>query len=76
MAQLRCRLEMLRSTSAEIRLPFYHGLLAEVCALNGNMGEALANLSSGFPFQNKDGEIRSSADLHRIHGDLLRESGE
>jgi predicted ATPase len=75
LAQLRRGLEMLRSTGAEIRLPFYHGLLAEVCAMNGNMGEALANLSSGFAFQNKNGEMWSAADLHRIHGDLLRESG-
>ena len=75
LAQLRRGLEMLRSTGAEIRLPFYHGLLAEVCALNGNIGEALANLSSGFAFQNKNSEMWSSADLHRLHGDLLRNSG-
>ena len=33
LAQLRGGVEMLRSTGAEIRLPFYYGLLAEVCAL-------------------------------------------
>src|SRR5579885_1138450 len=69
--QLRAGLEMLRSTGAEIRLPFYYGLLAEICALNGNMGEALANLSSAFAFQNKNGEMWCSADLHTIQGDLL-----
>jgi tetratricopeptide (TPR) repeat protein len=75
LAQLRRGLEMFRSTGAEIRLPFYYGLLAEVCALNGNVGEALANISSGFAFQNKNGEMWSAADLHRIQGDLLRRSG-
>ncbi len=72
--QLRAGLEMLRSTGAEIRLPFYHGLLAEVFALNGNMGEALANLSTAFAFQNKNGEIWCSAELHTTHGDLLYQS--
>lgn len=72
--QLRAGLEMLRSTGAEIRLPFYHGLLAEVFALNGNIGEALANLSTAFAFQNKNGGIWCSADLHATHGDLLLHS--
>ena len=71
LAQLRSGLELLRSTGAEIRLPFYHALLAEACALNHNMGEAMANLSSGFAFQSKNGEMWSAADLHRTHGDLL-----
>lgn len=72
--QLRAGLEMLRSTGAEIRLPFYHGLLAEVFALNGNIGEALANLSTAFAFQNKNGGIWCSADLHATQGDLLLHS--
>jgi DNA-binding SARP family transcriptional activator len=75
LARLRNGLEMLRSTGAEIRLPFYYGLLSEVCALNGSMGEALANLSNAFAFQNKNSELWPSADLHRIHGDLLLKSG-
>jgi hypothetical protein len=66
---------MLRSTGAELRLPFYHGLLAEVCALNDSIGQALANLSNAVAFQNKNGENWSSADLHCLHGDLLLKSG-
>jgi DNA-binding SARP family transcriptional activator len=73
--QLRGGLAMLKSTGAELRLPFYHGLLAEVCALNGATGEALANLSTAFAFQSKNGEMWSAADLHRLHGDLLRKNG-
>ncbi|MBZ5593339.1 MAG: AAA family ATPase [Acidobacteriia bacterium] len=75
LAQLRRGLDLLKTTGAELRLPFYQGLLAEACALNGNMGEALANLSTGFAFQNKNGEMWSAADLHRTHGDLLEKSG-
>jgi DNA-binding SARP family transcriptional activator/predicted ATPase len=75
LAQLRRGLELLKGTGGELRLPFYYGLLAETCALNGNVGEALANISTGFAFQNKNGEIWSASDLHRTQGDLLRESG-
>ena len=73
--QLRRGLTMLMSTGAELRLPFYYGLLAQVCALNGNSDEALANLSTAFAFQSKNGEMWSAADLHRLHGDLLRKRG-
>lgn len=54
---------------------FYHGLLAEVCALAGQAGEALADISSGLAFQSKNGELWAASDLHRIHGDLLVEGG-
>ena len=46
--RLRRGLDGLRATGAELRLPFYHGLLAEACARAGLYGEALANVSSGF----------------------------
>jgi DNA-binding SARP family transcriptional activator len=75
LTQLRQGLELLKSTGAEIRVPFYHGLLAEAFARNGNMGEGLANISSGFAFQSKNGETWSAAELHRTHGDLSRVSG-
>ena len=70
-ARLRQWLETFKASGAEIRLPFYHGLLAEACGRAGQMGEALANISNGFAFQSKNGEVWSAADLHRIHGDLL-----
>jgi predicted negative regulator of RcsB-dependent stress response len=60
----------LKVIRAELRLPFYYGLLAEVCGLAGQVGEALANIASGFAFQNKNGEIWAAAELHRIHGDV------
>ena len=74
-ARLRHGLEAFKASGAEIRLPFYHGLLAEACALAGQLGEALANISNGFAFQSKNGEVWAAAELHRIHGDLLLQNG-
>jgi len=73
--RLRQGLEALRATGAEIRLPFYHGLLAETCALAGRMGEAMAHISAGFAFQSRNGELWASADLHRVQGDLMAANG-
>ena len=72
---LRRGLDALRLTGAELRLPFYFGLLAEVCALSGRMEEALANVASGFAFQTKNGERWSEPELHRIHGEVLLRTG-
>jgi DNA-binding SARP family transcriptional activator/predicted ATPase len=74
--QLRKGLDALKATGAELRLPFYYGLLAEVCGLAGHAGEALANLASGFAFQNKNGELWSAPELYRIHGDVLLRGGD
>ncbi len=75
LAQLRQGLESFKASGAELRLPFYYGLLAEACAQAGQPGEALANISSGFAFQAKNNEVWAAAELHRIHGDLLLLNG-
>jgi predicted ATPase/DNA-binding SARP family transcriptional activator len=75
LAQMRQGLDRFRATEAELRLPFYLGLQAQVCSLLGNIGEAMASLSSGFAFQSKNGENWPASDLHRVHGDLLRGAG-
>jgi len=72
--QLRRGLDTLRSTGAELRLPFYYGLLAEINGLAGKSGEALANIASGFAFLSKNAETWIAPEVHRIHGDLLRNS--
>jgi DNA-binding SARP family transcriptional activator/predicted ATPase len=74
--QLRQGIDKFKATGAELRLPFYYGLLAEVHALAGQFGEALANIASGFAFLSKNRETWSGAELHRIHGDLLRHNGD
>jgi len=76
LSQLRQGLDALRATGAEIRLPFYYGLLAEVYDLTGQVGEALASVANGFAFLNKNGEKWAAPDLHRIHGDVLLHSGD
>ena len=76
LTQLRRGLDALKATGAELRLPFYYGLLAEVCGMAGQVGEALANIASGFAFQNKNGELWSAPELYRIHGDVLLRSGD
>lgn len=73
--QLRHGLDALKAMGAELRLPFYYGLLAEVYGRAGQVGEALANIASGFAFQSKNAETWSSPELHRIHGDVLLQSG-
>jgi DNA-binding SARP family transcriptional activator/predicted ATPase len=75
LARLRRGMEALRATGAEIRLAFYYGLLAETCALAGYMEEAMANISTAFAFQSKNGEIWASSYLHCVQGELLLASG-
>jgi serine/threonine protein kinase len=75
LAQIREGFDALKATGAELRLPFYHGLIAEACARGGKTGEAWANVSSGLAFQSKSGEIWAASYLHRIQGDLSVEAG-
>lgn len=75
LAKLRHGLDALQATGVELRLPFYYGLLAEACGLAGDVGEALANLATGFAFQSKNSELWYAPELHRIQGDVLLHSG-
>jgi DNA-binding SARP family transcriptional activator/predicted ATPase len=76
LVRLRRGLEALKALRAELRLPFYHALLAEICGLAGKTGEALANIATGFAFLNKNNETWPAPELHRIHGDLLLRTGD
>ena len=73
--QLREGLDGMRRLGAEIRLPYYFTLLAETFGRAGQVGEALASLSTGFAFASKNGEEWSVAELHRVQGDLLAAEG-
>ncbi len=75
LAQLKNAIEALRATGADLRLPLYNGLLAQISGRMGQTGQALANIATGFAFQNKNGETWIAAELHRIQGDLLRDGG-
>ena len=69
LAQLREGLEGMRRLGAELRLPYYFTLLAETFGRAGQVGEALASLSTGFAFASKNGEEWAVAELHRVQGD-------
>jgi DNA-binding SARP family transcriptional activator/predicted ATPase len=75
LAQLREGLDALRALKAEIRLPYYFALLAETLGRAGRWGDALASLSTGFAFANKNGEEWTVAELHRVQGELLAAQG-
>jgi DNA-binding SARP family transcriptional activator/predicted ATPase len=75
LAQLRAGIEEMRRLGAEIRLPYYFTLLAETYGRAGLIGEAMANLSTGFAFATKNGEEWAMAELHRVQGDLLDAQG-
>ena len=75
LAQLREGMDGMRRLSAEIRLPYYFTLLAETLGRAGQIGEALASLSTGFAFASKNGEEWAVAELHRVQGVLLAAEG-
>ena len=73
--QLRNGLAALKASGGELRLPFYCALLADACARAGRPEEAMANISSGLAFQNKNSETWAAPYLHLLHGDLLLRDG-
>ena len=73
--RIRQGLDSLKALGAEIRLPYYLGLLAEASARAGQIGEGLAHLSNGFAYQSKNGEVWAAPELHRIHAELLLRNG-
>lgn len=75
MAQLREGLEGMHRLSAQIRLPYYFTLLAETFGRAGQIGEALASLSTGFAFASKNGEEWPVAELYRVQGELFAADG-
>ncbi len=75
LAQLREGLEGMRRLNAELRLPYYFTLLADTFGRAGQVGEALACLSTGFAFASKNGEAWAVAELHRVQGTLLAAGG-
>ena len=75
LAQLREGMDGMRHLGAELRMPYYFTLLAETFGRAGQVGEALASLSTGFAFASKNGEEWAVAELHRVQGDLLAADG-
>ena len=64
-------LEAYRGTGAELALPYYLSILADVCTQTGRFAEARVALNDGFKFVEKNDERFQEAELHRLKGELL-----
>ncbi len=71
----RTSLDEMRRLGAELRLPFYLKLLADMLGRAGNVREALANVSTAFAIVSKNGEAWALPELHLTQGELLMMQG-
>jgi predicted ATPase/DNA-binding SARP family transcriptional activator len=76
MAQIREGMSALRATGAELRWSYYLSLLAEPSRAAASRGSGLALLDEALRTAEASGERWRSAELHRLRGELLLESGE
>jgi DNA-binding SARP family transcriptional activator len=74
-AQLRQAIAEFKATGARIRLPYYLGLLAQVCGRAGRAEEGLAALDEGIGEARAHNERWWDAELRRLRGELLLASG-
>lgn len=65
----------MRELDSELRLPYYHALLAQTHGLAGSYGKASASISTGFAFAGKNGEEWTVPELYRVQGELLALEG-
>jgi DNA-binding SARP family transcriptional activator/predicted ATPase len=73
--QLRESITAFTATGARVRLPYYLGLLARVCGRAGRAEEGLAAINEGMAASRAHNERWWDAELHRLRGDLLLDSG-
>jgi predicted ATPase len=74
--EMRRGLTAKRAGGAEIKVPYYLGLLATVCLRARRRAEALSLLAEGLHRVDRTGERWFEAELHRIKGDVLRRAPE
>jgi tetratricopeptide (TPR) repeat protein len=74
--RLQRGIETMKSTGAQLRLPFYYSLLAEAYEAAGQTREALASVATGLAFVNTNGERWAEPELHRVHGRILEQAGQ
>jgi predicted ATPase len=60
-----------RNSGAEWMRPFFLGLLAEACALSGDIQRGLGALDEALAAIERTGEYWPAAELHRLRGQLL-----
>jgi predicted ATPase len=73
--QMRQGIAALRATGAEVRGPYYLGLLAEACGQAGQAEEGLRMLDEALVLVDKSGECWGEAELHRLKGEILQRQG-
>lgn len=75
LAQLRSGLNEMKRLEAQIRMPYYLAMLAEIQGRTGAVGDAMASISAGFAFAGRNREVWALPELHRVQGNLLLASG-
>ena len=76
LATLRQRIEELKATGAEARLPYYLSLLAGLEDRSGDRLAALRTLDEAIDISGSNGDTWWDAELHRLRGELLGRQGE
>jgi predicted ATPase len=72
---LRESIESFKASGARLRLPYYLGLLAQVCSRAGRADDGLAAVDGGMAASRENNERWWDAELHRVRGELLLASG-
>jgi class 3 adenylate cyclase/predicted ATPase len=76
LVQLRCNLDVIRSSGAVVIVPYYLGLLAETHGRRGDLPAALDLLGEALVLVEQTGECWFAAELHRVRGELLSAAGD
>jgi DNA-binding SARP family transcriptional activator/predicted ATPase len=74
-ASLRESIEAFKASGARLRLPYYLGLLAQVCGLAGRVEDGLAAVDEGMAASRAHNERWWDAELHRLRGELILAGG-
>ncbi|HET9221702.1 MAG TPA: hypothetical protein VFO07_04325, partial [Roseiflexaceae bacterium] len=74
-ADLREAIAAFKASGAQLRLPYYLGLLASVCSRAGRAEDGLAAVEEGMAAARAHNERWWDAELHRLRGELLLASG-
>jgi predicted ATPase len=74
--ELRRGLEGKRATGADVKLPYYFGLLAEAHGRIGQISEGLTPLSEALEVIERTDEHWFEAELYRLRGEALQAKGD
>lgn len=72
---LRESIEAFKTSGARLRLPYYFGLLAQVCRDAGRVEDGLAAVDDAMAVSRAHNERWWDAELHRLRGELLLTGG-